>query len=132
MDDQESYANFNPADEPFGQREVDDYDSIYDALGLQPPPTTEDEWEDQLGMVVPLPDDVAQSIAEHLRRLQQQRMSLRPGGSVLSVASGGIELEPEDVYEPWQLAKLDMERMQMERSGIFPRVRPSFHCVGAS
>ena len=130
LDDQESDTNFNPADEPNGLMEhvmeVGEDGSIYDALGLQPPPTTEEEWEDQQGMVVPLPDNVAQSVAqslaEHRRRLQQQRTSLR----LRDEHRRRLQQRPEDVYAPWQLAELDMQRMEMEQAGIFPRVRLSF------
>ena len=97
------YADSNPANEPLGQREAEDMGFL--GLGIGAPPVTEEEWEDDQGMVVPLPDEVAQSYAE--RRLREQRYRIAVG-----------DLEPEDVYTLWELAELDKERTWNDRPGV--------------
>lgn len=97
------YTDFNPANEPLGQREAEDMGFL--GLGIGAPPVTEEEWEDDQGMVVPLPDEVAQSYAE--RRQREQRYRIAMG-----------DLEPEDVYTLWELAELDKERTWNDRPGV--------------
>ena len=49
-----------------------------------------------------------------------------------SIWEGGqVDLEPEDVYTPWELAELDRERVDCERAGILFPLRFSCLSVGA-